>query len=331
MSPLTLVLLLSGVFFAVFMAISVLVFWKGGGAIPHSGGKAASLFKKGQVAVLELNGVIMDSKRTLKKLEKIDEDPEVKAVVVRINSPGGAVAPSQEIYQAVKNLKKPVVASMGSVAASGGYYVACAAKKIYANPGTITGSIGVIMEFVNMEKLYEWAKVKRYSIKTGKFKDAGAEYHDMDPEARALLQGMVDDVLKQFKEAVSTGRKIPMEQLDRLADGRVFSGAQAKGVKLVDELGGIQDAINEAAKLGGIEGKPQVVYPAQPKRKLLDILMDDQRGGDDASSDAESSLAGGSLIERVVLTLVGESAQKLGAHAEPSLNPGIYWLWNGSR
>lgn len=331
MSPLTLVLLLSGAFFAVFMAISVLVFWKGGGAIPRPAGKAASLFKKGQVAIVELNGVIMDSKKTLKKLEKIGEDPEVKAVVVRINSPGGAVAPSQEIYQAVKNFKKPVVASMGSVAASGGYYVASAAKKIYANPGTITGSIGVIMEFVNMEKLYEWAKVKRYSIKTGKFKDAGAEYHEMDPEARALLQGMVDDVLMQFKEAVSNGRKIPMEQLNGLADGRVFSGSQAKAAKLVDELGGIQDAINEAAKLGGIEGKPQVVYPAQPKRKLLDILMDDQRGGDDASSDAESSLAGASLLERLVMNFVGSPTQALGARPESTFNPGIYWLWNGTR
>src|SRR4029077_13140783 len=146
-------------------------------------------------------------------------DSDVKAIVLRLNSPGGAVAPSQEIYQAVKNYKKPIVASMSSVAASGAYYVACGAKKVYANPGTITGSIGVIMEFANLEKLYEWAKIKRFSIKTGRFKDVGAEYREMTADERALLQNMVDDVLSQFTLAVSEGRNIPLETVKEIADG----------------------------------------------------------------------------------------------------------------
>lgn len=332
MSPLTLVLLLSGAFFLVFMAISVMVFWRGGGAIPRSAGTAASIFKRGTVAVVELNGVIMDSKKTLKKLKRVEEDPEVKAVVMRINSPGGSVAPSQEIYEAVKKLKKPVVASMGAVAASGGFYVACGAQKVFANPGTITGSIGVIMEFVNLEKLYEWAKIKRYSIKTGKFKDAGAEYHEMTPEARALLQGMVDDVLLQFKQAVVDGRKLPMEKVDAIADGRILSGAQAKAANLVDELGTIQDAIAEAAKLGGIQGEPRVVYPQPPKRTFFDVLMDDSRG-EESSTEAEVGLAGASLLERLMFALVGglrESTEGVGGRPTPSFNPGIYWLWNGT-
>ena len=175
----------------------------------------------------EINSVIMDSK-TLAQLKKFDEDKGVKAVVLRLNSPGGSVAPSQEIYEAVKDFKKPVVASMASVAASGVYYIAVGAPIIYANPGTITGSIGVIMEFANLEKLYEWAKIKRYVIKTGKFKDAGGEHREMTPEDRALLQGMIDDVLVQFKTAVAAGRKLSLEDVTKVADGRIFRAIRPK-------------------------------------------------------------------------------------------------------
>ena len=156
-------------------------------------------------------------------------------------------------------------------------------KKIYANPGTITGSIGVIMEFANLSKLYDWAKIQRYSIKTGQFKDIGAEYREMAPDERALLQNMVDDVLVQFKTAVSTGRKLSMEDVTAIADGRIFSGSQAKKAHLVDELGTLDDAINEAGKMAGIKGKPNVVYPSNKKKRLLDFFMN-QNDDDDSES-----------------------------------------------
>jgi protease-4 len=321
MNPLALILGLSAVFFVLFLVISgALMLTRSGGGSPASP-MGSGLFSGGAVAVVELNGVIMDSKKLVRRLKAIEEDDDIKAVVVRINSPGGAVAPSQEIYEAVRRIKKPVVASMGSVAASGGYYVATAAKKIYANPGTITGSIGVIMEFVNLEKLYDWAKVKRYAIKTGKYKSVGAEYRAMTPDEQALLQGMVDDVLSQFKQAVAEGRKLPLERVTQLADGRIFSGSQAKRVKLVDELGTLEDAIQDAAKQAKLGRKPRVVYSEKKKRnRLLDLLLDD-RDDEEAESRAESSL-------------VGWLARKtLGPAASDALDlaPGVYWLWKGAR
>lgn len=322
-NPLTLVLVLSAVFFIIFLVISGMLFLSrtsGRSGAPVS----ASLFGGGAVAVIELNGVIMESKKILKTLERHAEDSQVKAVVLRMNSPGGSVAPSQEIYQAVKAYKKPVVVSMGSVAASGAYYIACGATRVFANPGTITGSIGVIMEFANLEKLYEWAKIQRYSIKTGKFKDAGAEYRGMLPEERALLQSMVNDVLEQFKRAVMEGRELTAAQVSAVADGRILSGHQAKKAKLVDELGGIEEAITAAAKLGKIKGKPNVIYPEREKRKLLDLLLDD-RALDDGSEESQSRGWLASWIGR----LVGHPA---GLIQNPilGLSPGIYWLWTGT-
>jgi len=265
--------------------------------------------------------------KILKQLERFEEDSDVRAVVLRLNSPGGAVAPSQEIYEAVKQFPKPVVASMASVAASGAYYIACGAEKVFANPGTITGSIGVIMEFANLEKLYEWAKVKRFAIKTGRFKDSGADYKSMAPEDRALLQGMVDDVLIQFKKAVAEGREMTMEQVTAVADGRIFSGAQAKRAKLVDELGTLQDAVMEAGKLAKIKGKPNVVYPSKPRRSgLLDLMLDDRASSEDAQSvfDLVSKFLGaGASAEAPV------SARGLVREALTGLSPGVYWLWTG--
>lgn len=331
MNPLAVVLALSAAFFALFLLVSGGVYLSrtSGGSKATASSGAGFLSGQGEVGVIELNGVIMDSKKTLKRLEKFEEDDSIKAVVLRINSPGGAVAPSQEIYEAVKAYKKPLVASMGSVAASGGYYIAMGAKKVYANAGTITGSIGVIMEFVNLERLYEWAKVQRYSIKTGKFKDVGAEYKSMDPEGRALLQAMVNDVLGQFKTAVAAGRKLTLQQVDAIADGRIFSGAQAKGLKLVDELGTLQDAIQEAARQGKITGKPTVVYPGREGRsRLLEFLMDD--GGSKEEGSASGSVSSmESVLRRLARAWLGDAGESVMNEALPQ--PGIYWLWKGAR
>lgn len=324
LNPLALVLGLSVVFFLFFLAVSGALFL----SRSTSGGKSSgsALFKnQAAVGVIELNGVIMDSKKFIKRLKGFEDRDDVKAVVVRLNSPGGAVAPSQEIYEAVRHFPKPLVASMGSVAASGAYYVAMGAKKVFANAGTITGSIGVIMEFANLEKLYEWAKIQRYVIKTGKFKDAGSEFREMTSEERALLQTMVDDVLGQFKKAVSDGRKLPMPKVDDVADGRIFSGAQAKALNLVDELGTLEDAVTEAAKQAKITGKPRVVYYEKSKTDWLDLILS-ERGADEESEsnlNGPTGLAG--VLERVVSRSLGLNVQTVGRE------PGIYWLWKGAR
>ena len=324
LNPVAWVFILSSAFFVVFILISGGVYLSQGGGGEKANLRSGILGKANSVGVVDLTGVIIDPRKALRNLEKFEKDSRVGAVVIRLNSPGGAVAPSQEIYQAVKTYKKPVVASMGSVAASGAYYVACGAKKIFANAGTITGSIGVIMEFVNLEKLYDWAKVQRYSLKTGKYKDTGADYKAMEPEGRELLQGMIDDVLVQFKEAVSVGRKIPLKQLDGIADGRVFSGTQAKKLGLVDEVGTFRDAVIEAAKMANISGGPHVIYPVKAHSKWYEVLLDEpgDDDGDAAESTAESGLA---VILRRVL---GVAAQPLAAL---QMEPGIYWLWRPGR
>ena len=321
--PLGFVLILSALFFVLFVGVSSLFFFSRPSSFGNSSrGSSSSFFRGDSVGVIELNGVIQDSRKTLARLEKFEEDDQIKAVVLRLNSPGGSVAPSQEIYEAVKHYKKPLVVSMGSTAASGAYYIACGAKKVFANPGTLTGSIGVIMEFANLEKLYEWAKVQRYAIKTGKFKDVGAEYRQMSPEEKNLLQTMVDDILSQFKHAVASGRKLSMEQVSAIADGRIFSGNQAKTLHLVDELGTLKDAVQEAAKMANIKGKPNVVYMEKQKRNILDFLFDDSSNRD----DSESSLSGFEFLSQFKKLLGNSGSSVLEA---PSLLPGIYILWKG--
>ncbi|MGE0616792.1 MAG: signal peptide peptidase SppA [Bacteriovoracia bacterium] len=330
MSPLALVLILSGVFFMIFLAIAGAMFFFGGPGDWEDGKESRTAIfdgNSGAVGVIELSGVIMESKKLTKQIRKFEKSDRIKAVVIRVDSPGGAVGPSQEIYEAVKklNAKKPVVASMGSVAASGGFYVAMAARKIFSNPGTITGSIGVIMEFANLQRLYEWAKIQRFAIKTGKFKDGGASYREMTAEERALFQGMLDNVLAQFKRAVAEGRKLPLEKITPIADGRIFSGEQAKELKLVDQLGTLQDAIAEAGKLADIKGEPRVVYPREHRRdRLLEFLLD--------QPDEEDSRArAGGLVERLadqVLARLGLGELDGGGARRA---PGIYWLWNGAR
>ncbi len=225
-----------------------------------SGDTGLSLGDK--VGVIKVDGVILDSVEINRQIKEFSDRDDIKAVVIRINSPGGSVAPSQEIYSEIKRLreKKKVVASMSSVAASGGYYIAVAADKIVANPGTITGSIGVIVQYMNFEGLLSKIGLKGNVIKSGEFKDTGSPLREMNASERKILQELVDDVEVQFVEAVAEGRGIDIKLVRKLADGRIFSGAQAKEKGLVDEIGGLQDAIDLVARLAEMDPEPGVVY-----------------------------------------------------------------------
>jgi len=233
-----------------------------------------------RVAIVELEGVILEVDDIVRELKSHRENPSVRAVVLRVNSPGGVVAPTQEIHDAVLRLRqagKPVVASLGSVAASGGYYVAVACDEIYANPGTLTGSIGVIMQLANLEQLMKKVGVEYVVVKAGQFKDIGNMGRAMTPDERRVMQQLLDDVHGQFIGAVATGRKLPREEVVRFADGRVFSGVQAKELRMVDALGGLEDAVLAAAKRAGIPGPPNVI---QPRRRFSFVdLLRNQLGG----------------------------------------------------
>lgn len=240
-------------------------------------GEDQHLVVGGGVGLVEVRGLIVDSQETVKQLHDFARDDRVKAVVLRIESPGGVVGPSQEIYAEVKKLaaSKKVVVSMGSVAASGGYYIAAPANIIFANPGTITGSIGVLMKFTNVEGLMGKIGMKAFTLKTGKYKDAGSPMRPMSDDEKAMLQGVIDNTRDQFVNAVAEGRKLPREQVASIADGRIFTGEQAKGVKLVDKLGTLQDAVDEAGRLSGIKGEPQLIRPPKKKKLLLDLLAEE--------------------------------------------------------
>ncbi|MBA3060354.1 MAG: signal peptide peptidase SppA [Nitrospirae bacterium] len=233
--------------------------------------KNVSLGEK--VAVVRIEGPIMDSKNTIDEIKGYLKDASIKAIVLRVDSPGGAVAPSQEIYEEVKKatLKKKVIVSMGSVAASGGYYISAPADRIIANPGTLTGSIGVIMEIPNIEGLMNKIGVKTEVIKSGRHKDIASAFRKMGKEERLILQGVLDDVHEQFIKAVSDGRKIPFDEVKKLADGRIFTGKQAMEARLVDELGTLEDAIAAAGRLAGIKGEPEVVTKKE-RFSIVDIL-----------------------------------------------------------
>jgi protease-4 len=217
-----------------------------------------------KVAIVEVEGMILDTSDLVSDLTEHQDDPSVRAVVVRINSPGGVVAPTQEVYAAVQRLRKagkPVVASLGGVAASGGYYIASAADRIYANPGTLTGSIGVIMQLANVEALFKKIGVEYVVVKAGEHKDIGNPSRPMSPEERRILQSLLDDVHGQFIDAVAQGRRLPRETVVAFADGRIVSGAQAKELKMVDALGGLEEAIAAAAQLAGLPPRPRVIRP----------------------------------------------------------------------
>jgi protease-4 len=239
-------------------------------------GEKGSFDFSGKVGVVRIEGIIGGISEITDQIDEFSDDDSVQAVVLRIDSPGGGVAPSQEIYQAVQQLrkKKKVVASMGSVAASGGYLVATAAERIVANPGTITGSISAVMHFADVQELMKKVGVRSSVVKSGKFKDIGSPTREMTDEERQLIQGVVDDIYDQFVRTVSENRKMPLSVIQGLADGRIFTGRQAHQLKLVDELGGLQDAVLLAGRLAGIQGKPQVVYAVEKKASLWKYLLE---------------------------------------------------------
>ena len=261
----------------VYLAVAGLFVISVGGLSRGEGGPA--LFGP-RVAIVELEGVILEVDDIVRELKAHRDNPTVKAVVLRINSPGGVVAPTQELHDAVMRLRqagKPVVASLGSVAASGGYYVAVACDQIYANPGTLTGSIGVIMQLANFEQLLKKVGVDYVVVKAGQFKDIGNLARAMTPDERRVMQALLDDVHGQFISAVAAGRRLPREDVARFADGRVFSGVQARDLHMVDALGGLEDSVLAAAKLAGIPTPPGVI---QPRRRfsIIDLLRN-QFGG----------------------------------------------------
>jgi len=226
-----------------------------------------------KVALVRVTGVILDSTDIIDELREYEKNSSIKAVVLRIDSPGGAVAPSQEIYEEILKIKenKKIIVSMGTVAASGGYYIAAPADKIVANAGTLTGSIGVIMEIPNISGLMQKIGVETQVIKSGEHKDIASMFKSLKPEEKQILQNVLDDVHNQFIMAVSEGRKMKFEEIKKLADGRIFTGRMAKELGLVDELGNLQDAIMLAGKLTGIKGEPQIIEKKE-KFSFFDIL-----------------------------------------------------------
>ncbi len=213
------------------------------------------------VGILEIQGPIDDSTGYLDIIRQFEEDSAVRAVIVRLDSPGGKVGPSQEIYEALLRLKKqkPVIASMGSVSASGAYYIACAADRIYALPGTLTGSIGVILEFFDVTEGLRKLGVSSRSITGGELKDAGSPFRHMTDKERRYFEYLTRDVHDQFKDAVSRSRKLQRSKVDEFADGRVFTGRQALANGLIDSLGGMDSAVEDAGKRAGIKGKPRII------------------------------------------------------------------------
>jgi len=254
------------IFSGLVLGVMAMVAWMGGGAGDFDGEA---------VGVVEIEGAIADARDTIEHIRRFREDEDIKAIVIRIDSPGGAVGPSQEIYREIRKTveTKKVVASMGAVAASGGYYVACATDGIVANPGTITGSIGVIMGYTNFRQLLDKIGMVPVVIKSGPYKDTGSPTREMRDDEREILQSITGNIHEQFVTAIAEGRKMDRAQVEQAADGRIFTGEDAKARGLVDRLGNFEDALEWAGKLGGIDGEVVPVYARDEKLSLLRYLM----------------------------------------------------------
>jgi protease IV len=261
------ILIFSGIS-AVTLIVMSLIFTQGLGKLENTSGE--------NVGVIELSGVIADSKVFVEDLKIFREDDSIKAIVVRIDSPGGGVGPSQEIYRAIQKAreKKHVISSMGAVAASGGYYAASATEGIMANPGTITGSIGVIMGYTNFKSIFDKIGLVPVVFKSGDFKDTGSPVREMREDEKVFLQNFVDQIYEQFVNDVATGRNMNNDTVKQLADGRIYSGLQAKKLGLVDRIGNLEDAVDWAAELAGITGEINVVYPSKRNLSILDYLTE---------------------------------------------------------
>jgi protease-4 len=244
-----------------------------------------------KIAIVPIDGEILDARETIDLLRRYARMTTVKAIVMRINSPGGAIAPSQEIYSEIRKVRlrtsKPIVASLDSVAASGGYYIAAACDDIVANPGSITGSIGVLLDWMEVDDLMHWAKMKRETITSGAMKAAGSPFRELTEAERQYLQRIVLQLHQQFVKAVANGRagKISEAQVALLADGRVFTGEEAVSLRLVDRLGNLGDAVALAARKAHVRGEPATIYPRRKEHTLLDLITD--------TSDSRS------MIERI--------------------------------
>src|SRR5438132_3075673 len=247
--------------------------------LTFSGDEGTEFAFSDRIQVVEMDGELIESRPILDQLKRYEDSNSVKAILLNIDSPGGGVAVSQEIYTEIRRLRdkkdKMVVAYLSSTGASGAYYVACAANKIVANPGTIVGSIGVIAEWVNYADLMEWAKLKSIVFKTGEFKDTGSGTRALTENEKKYFQGLIDDMYVQFVEAVAGGRKLDLQEVRSLADGRVFTGRDAKSRKLIDDIGNFQDAVDLTAKLAGISGKPRLIRLNRQRVTLFDVLTSD--------------------------------------------------------
>jgi len=228
-----------------------------------------------RIAVIKVEGLIIDPSSVIEHLIDFRKDPNVRAILLRIDSPGGGVAPSQEIYREIKRTagQKPVIASLGSVAASGGYYIAAATSQIVASAGTLTGSIGVIMNFPNLKELFQKIGYQTVTIKSGAFKDSGNPGRDMTDAEKRLLQATIDQVHQQFVRDVAGGRRLPLEDVEKIADGRILTGQDALQLGLIDALGNFQDAVERAAGLGEIVGEPELIYARDKPRSVAEWLF----------------------------------------------------------
>jgi len=269
------VLLGGGAFFLFLLAVFALVYFT-----VRSEQKSSSFGGFGdKIAVVDLEGVIISPKDLVEQLRKYGDDSSIKAIIIHVNSPGGGAAASEEIYREVLRIrdvkKKRIVASIETVGASGAYYVSSATNKIFADEASIVGSIGVIAEWYNYEELLKWAKLQAIVLKAGEFKDTGSPVRPMTPAERAYLQGMIDNMHTQFIESVAKGRRMKVDDIKPLADGKVWTGEQAMPLKLIDQIGDFRAAVEDTAKSVGIKGEPTIVRPEKDRKSLLDLLFGD--------------------------------------------------------
>jgi len=269
------VLLGGGAFFLFLLAVFALVYFT-----VRSEQKSSSFRSFGdKIAVVDLEGVILSPKDLVEQLRKYGDDSSIKAIIIHVNSPGGGAAASEEIYREVLRIrdvkKKRIVASIETVGASGAYYVSSATNKIFADEASIVGSIGVIAEWYNYEELMKWAKLKAIVLKAGEFKDTGSPLREMTPAERAYMQGLIDNMHAQFIDSVAKGRRVKVEEIKPLADGKVWTGEQAMPLKLIDQIGDFRAAVEDTAKSVGIKGEPTIVRPEKDRKSVLDLLFGD--------------------------------------------------------